>query len=88
MSLGRQKETGEGRTLWQEIKRIDTVLRTNDRAVLGRVRGIQRSDEKGRGPRESPGARVTEGVSIDNLLDAAGHRFFRSGGDRMKEREN
>ena len=44
--------------------------------------------KKGAETRESPEARVTEGVSIDDLLDVAGHRCCRSRGNRMKEREN
>ena len=58
-------------------------------AVLGRVRGIQRGDEKRRGnSRVSQEAQGTEGVSIDDLLDVAGHRCCRSRRNRMKEREN
>ena len=44
VGLDPPKETGEGRTLRQEIKRIGVALRTHDRAGLGRVRGIQRGD--------------------------------------------
>ena len=60
MGLNPPEETGEGRTLRQEIKRIDTALRTNDQTAL----------------------------ADDDLLDVAGHRCYRSRGNRIKEREN
>ena len=40
MSLNPPKETGQGRTLRQESKRIDTALRTHDRAVLAEYGGF------------------------------------------------
>ena len=43
------KETGQGWTLQQEIKRIDTALRTNDRTVLAEYGGFNAVMRKGRG---------------------------------------
>ena len=82
------KETGQGRALQQEIKRIDTALRTHDRAVLAEYREFNAAMKKGAGLESFPEAWVTEGVLIDDLLDVAGHRCCRSKGNRMKEREN
>ena len=66
------KETGEGRTLRQEIKRIDTALRTNDQTVLAEYGGFNAAMKKGAELESLPEARVTEGVSID------GYSIFRA----------
>ena len=47
MSLDPPKETGQGRTLRQEIKRIDTALRTHDRAVLAEYGEFNAAIKKG-----------------------------------------
>ena len=60
------KEAGEGRTLRQEIKRIDTALRTNDQTVLAEYGGFNAAMKKGVELESLPEARVTEGVSIDD----------------------
>ena len=65
MVLGPPKETGEGRTLRQEIKRIDTALRTNDQTVLAEYGGFNETMKKRVELESLPEARVTEGVSID-----------------------
>ena len=49
MSLNPPKETGQGRTLRQESKRIDTALRTHDRAVLAEYGGFNAAILKGFG---------------------------------------
>ena len=82
------KETGQGRALQQEIKRIDTALRTYDGTVLAGYGEFNAAMKKARKLESLPEARVTEGVSIDDLLDVAGHRCYRSRGNRIKEREN
>ena len=66
------KETGEGRTLRQEIKRIDTALRTNDQTALAEYGGFNAAMKKGAELESLPEARVTEGVSID------GYSIFRA----------
>ena len=58
----------------QEIRRIGTALRTHDRTVLARYGGFNAAMKKSAETQESPGARVTEGISIDDLLDMAGRR--------------
>ena len=47
VSLDPPKETGQGRTLRQEIKRIDTALRTHDRAVLAEYGEFNAAMKKG-----------------------------------------
>ena len=69
------KETGEGRTLRQEIKRIDTALRTNDQAVLAEYGGFNAAMKKGAQLESLPEARVTEGVSIDDYSTWRSTRF-------------
>ena len=69
------KETGEGRTLRQEIKRIDTALRTNDQTVLAEYGGFNEAMKKGAQLESLPEARVTEGVSIDDYSTWRSTRF-------------
>ena len=69
------KETGEGRTLRQEIKRIDTALRTNDETVLAEYGGFNAAMKKGAQLESLPEARVTEGVSIDGYSTWRATRF-------------
>ena len=69
------KETGEGRTLQQEIKRIDTALRTNDRAALAEYGGFNAAMKKGAELESLPEAKVTEGVSIDDYETWRATRF-------------
>ena len=69
------KETGEGRTLRQEIKRIDTALRSNDQAVLVEYGGFNAAMKKGAQLESLPEARVTEGVSIDGYSTWRATRF-------------
>ena len=69
------KETGEGRTLRQEIKRIDTALRTNDETVLAEYGGFNAAMKKGAQLESLPEARVTEGVSIDDYSTWRAARF-------------
>ena len=69
------KETGEGLTLRQEIKRIDTALRSNDQAVLAEYGGFNAAMKKGAQLESLPEARVTEGVSIDDYSTWRATRF-------------
>ena len=69
------KETGEGLTLRQEIKRIDTALRTNDQTVLAEYGGFNAAMKKGAQLESLPEARVTEGVSIDGYSTWRATRF-------------
>ena len=69
------KETGEGLTLRQEIKRIDTALRTNDPTVLAEYGGFNAAMKKGAQLESLPEARVTEGVSIDGYSTFRATRF-------------
>ena len=69
------KETGEGLTLRQEIKRIDTALRTNDPTVLAEYGGFNAAMKKGAELESLPEARVTEGVSIDDYSTWRATRF-------------
>ena len=69
------KETGEGLTLRQEIKRIDTALRTNDETVLAEYGGFNAAMKKGAQLESLPEARVTEGVSIDDYSTWRATRF-------------
>ena len=69
------KETGEGRTLRQEIKRIDTALRSNDQTVLAEYGGFNAAMKKGAQLESLPEARVTEGVSIDDYSTWRATRF-------------
>ena len=75
------KETGGGRTLQQEIKRIDTALRTNDREVLAEYGGFNAAMKKGAELESLPEARVTEGVSIDDYSTWFAERFAAAGQD-------
>ena len=69
------KETGEGRTLAEEIKRIDTALRTNDPIVLAEYGGFNAAMKKGAELESLPEAKVTEGVSIDDHSTWRATRF-------------
>ena len=69
------KETGEGRTLQQEIKRIDIALRSNDRTVLAEYGGFNAAMKKGAYLESLPEAKVTEGVSIDDYSTWRATRF-------------
>ena len=60
------KETGEGRTLQQEIKRINTALQTNNGTVLAEYGGFNATMRRGAELESLPEAKVTEGVSIDD----------------------
>ena len=69
------KETGAGRTLRQEIKRIDTALRTNDGTVLAEYGGFNAAMKRGAQLESLPEAKVTEGVSIDDYGTWRATRF-------------
>ena len=65
----------EGRTLQQEIKRIDTALRTNNETVLAEYGGFNAAMKKGAELESLPEAKVTEGVSIDDYSTWRAVRF-------------
>ena len=65
----------EGRTLQQEIKRIDTALRTNNETVLAEYGGFNAAMKKGAELESLPQAKVTEGVSIDDYSTWRATRF-------------
>ena len=65
----------EGRTLQQEIKRIDTALRTNNKTVLAEYGGFNAAMKKGAELESLPKAKVTEGVSIDDYSTYRATRF-------------
>ena len=56
--------------------------------MLAEYGGFNTAMKKGTELESLPEAKMTEGASIDDLLDGAGRRCCRSRGDRMKEREN
>ena len=58
------KETGQGRTLRQEIKRIDTALRTHDGTALAEYGEFNAAIKKGAETRESPGG-TSNGRGLD-----------------------
>ena len=82
------KETREGRTLQQEIKKIDTALRTNDGTVLAEYGGFNAAMKKGAELESPPEAKVTEGVSIDDYGAWRATTVCEPGGNRMKKRAN
>ena len=65
----------EGRTLQQEIKRIDTALRTNNETVLAEYGGFNAAMKKDAELESLPEAKVTEGVSIDDYSTWRATRF-------------
>ena len=65
----------EGRTLQQEIKRIDTALRTNNETVLAEYGGFNAAMKKGAELESLPEAKVTEGISIDDYSTWRAVRF-------------
>ncbi len=65
----------KGRTLQQEIKRIDTALRTNNETVLAEYGGFNAAMKKGAELESLPKAKVTEGVSIDDYSTWRAVRF-------------
>ena len=65
----------EGRTLQQEIKRIDTALRTNNETVLAEYGGFNAAMKKGAELESLPQVKVTEGVSIDDYSTWRATRF-------------
>ena len=65
----------EGRTLQQEIKRIDTALRTNNETVLAEYGGFNAAMKKGAELESLPQAKLTEGVSIDDYSTWRAVRF-------------
>ena len=65
----------EGRTLQQEIKRIDTALRTNNETVLAEYGGFNAAMKKGAELESLPQAKLTEGVSIDDYSTWRATRF-------------
>ena len=65
----------EGRTLQQEIKRIDTALRTNNETVLAEYGGFNAAMKKGAELESLPQAKLTEGVSIDDYSTWRADRF-------------
>ena len=75
------REPSKGRTLQQEIKRIDTALRTNDREVLAEYGGFNAAMKKGAELESLPEARVTEGISIDDYSTWFAERFAAAGQD-------
>ena len=75
-----REEYPEGRTLQQEIQRIDTALRTNDEKVLTEHGGFNAAMRKGADLESLPEARVTEGVSIDEFSTYRAIRFSAKNG--------
>ena len=65
----------EGLTLQQEIKRIDSALRTNNQIVLAEYGGFNAAMKKGAELESLPKAKVTEGVSIDDYSTWRAVRF-------------
>ena len=65
----------EGRTLQQEIKRIDTALRTNNETVLAEYGGFNAAMKKVAELESLPQAKVKEGVSIDDYSTWRAVRF-------------
>ena len=59
----------------QEIKRIDTALRTNVQTVLAEYGGFNAAMKEGAELESLPEARVTEGVSIDDYSTYRATRF-------------
>ena len=72
------QETGEGRSLRQEIQRIDTALRTNDPTVLAEYGGFNAAMKKGAALESLPEASVKESVSIDDYSTWRATRFAAS----------
>ena len=70
VSLDPPKETGQGRTLRQEIKRIDAALRTHDRTVLAGYGGFNTAVKKVAETRESP--KKYESRKGSRLIDLLG----------------
>ena len=64
-----------GLSVKQEIKRIDTALRTNDQTVLAEYGGFNAAMKKGAELESLPEAKVTEGVSIDDYSTYRATRF-------------
>ena len=73
------KETGEGLTLRQEIKRIDTALRTNDQTVLAEYGGFNAAMKKGAELEGLPEARVTGPCCMDHPEGCLIMVFFNTG---------
>ena len=69
------QETGEGRTLQEEIKRIDTALRTNNGTDLAEYGGFNAAMRRGAELESLPEAKVTVGVSIDDYSTWRATRF-------------
>ena len=69
------KAAGEERTLRQEIKRIDTALRTNDQTVLAEYGGFNAAMKKGAELESLPEAKVKASVSIDDYRTWRATRF-------------
>ena len=65
----------EGLTLQQEIKRIDSALRTNNQIVLAEYGGFNAALKKGAELESLPQTKVTEGVSIDDYSTWRAVRF-------------
>ena len=65
----------EGLTLQQEIKRIDSALRTNNQIVLAEYGGFNAAMKKGAELESLPRAKLTEGVSIDDYSTWRAVRF-------------
>ena len=74
------QEYPEGRTLQQEIQRIDTALRTNDEKVLAEYGGFNAAMRKGADLESLPEAQVSEGVSIDEFSTYRAIRFSAKNG--------
>ena len=68
-------EYSQGRTLQQEIKRIDMALRTNDEKVLAEYGGFNAAMRRGADLESLPQAQVSEGVSIDEFSTYRATRF-------------
>ena len=69
------RKPNEGRSLKQEIKRIDTALRNNDRVVLAEYGGFNGAMKRGAELESLPEAKVTEGASIDDYSTWRATRF-------------
>ena len=75
MGFDRTEGDRRGADVAQEIKRIDTALRTNDQAVLAEYGGFNAAMKKGSQLESLSEARVTEGVSIDGYGTWRATRF-------------
>ncbi len=69
------KETGEGRTVRQEIKEIDEAMTHKDWEFLAQYGGFAAAGRRSAELQRLPEAKVTEGVSIDDYSTWRATRF-------------